>query len=279
MKNFSMFCLSLYPNHLNNLKKINYIPVGLGTNNFSNEWLKDNFGNNISTKNKYYGEYTFHYWFWKNMIDNISDKDWIGFCAYRRYWAKDNNLKSEELTKIINNDNFKDHVLQNIKEDWSSFETILVEKTQFGKVKFSKIIKNGGINSILRNFNSFIRNRTTVKFHFDIFHGAGKIDKAIDLLEKKERDDFRIFLSNEYFNKDNMFICRSKKIIIDYYKSVFSWLQRCEDLFGFNLSAWHEIRIYAFLAERYLSYWFNKYTTTKEWPIFFYDTNKNNLKL
>jgi hypothetical protein len=279
MKNFSMFCLSLYPDHLNNLKKINYIPVGLGANNFNNEWIGDKKGENISKKNKYYGEYTFHYWFWKNMIDNISNKDWIGFCAYRRYWANNNNLKSEELTKIINNDNFKDYVLRDIKEDWSNFETILVEKTQFGKVKISKIIKNGGISSILRNFNSFIKNKTTVKFHFDIFHGSGKIDKAIDLLEKKERDDFRIFLANEYFNKENMFICRSKKLIIEYYKSVFPWLQRCENLFGFNLSAWHEIRIYAFLAERYLSYWFNKYTITKEWPIFFYDTNKNHLKI
>lgn len=279
MKNFSMFCLSLYPDHLNNLKKINYIPVGLGANNFNNEWIGDKKGENISNKNKYYGEYTFHYWFWKNMIDNISNKNWIGFCAYRRYWANNNNLKSDELTKMINNDNFKDYVLQDIKEDWSNFETILVEKTQFGKVKISKIIKNGGINSILRNFNSFIKNKTTVKFHFDIFHGSGKIDKAIDLLEKRERDDFRIFLANEYFNKENMFICRSKKLIIEYYKSVFPWLQRCENLFGFNLSAWHEIRIYAFLAERYLSYWFNKYTITKEWPIFFYDTNKNHLKI
>ena len=279
MKNFSMFCLSLYPDHLNNLKKINYIPVGLGANNFNNEWIGDKKGENISSKNKYYGEYTFHYWFWKNMIDNISNKDWIGFCAYRRYWANNNNFKSDELTKIINNDNFKDYVLQDIKEDWSNFETILVEKTQFGKVKISKIIKNGGISSILRNFNSFIKNKTTVKFHFDIFHGSGKIDKAIDLLEKRERDDFRIFLANEYFNKENMFICRSKKLIIEYYKSVFPWLQRCENLFGFKLSAWHEIRIYAFLAERYLSYWFNKYTITKEWPIFFYDTNKNHLKI
>ena len=95
----------------------------------------------------------------------------------------------------------------------------------------------------------------------------------------KERSDFRIFINNQSFNKENMFICRSKKIIKEYYNSVFPWLQRCENIFGFNLNAWHEIRIYAFLAERYLSYWFNKYTIVKEWPIFFYDTNKNNLKL
>jgi hypothetical protein len=279
MKNISMFCLSLYGEHLNNLKKINYIPVGLGENNFNNEWLRDNTKQNISNKNKYYGEYTFHYWFWKNMIDEISDKNWIGFCAYRRYWANHNNMKSNELNKIINNQNFREHVLQDVKNDWSNYETILGERIPFGKIKLSKIIKNGGIKSILRNLNSFIKNQTTVKFHFDIFHGNEKIDKAIDLLEMKERSDFRIFINNQSFNKENMFICRSKKIIKEYYNSVFPWLQRCENIFGFNLNAWHEIRIYAFLAERYLSYWFNKYTRVKEWPIFFYDTKKNNLKL
>jgi hypothetical protein len=279
MKNLSMFCLSLYGEHLNNLKKINYIPVGLGENNFNNEWLRDNTKQNISNKNKYYGEYTFHYWFWKNMIDEISDKNWIGFCAYRRYWANHNNMKSNELNKIINNQNFREHVLQDVKNDWSNYETILGERIPFGKIKLSKIIKNGGIKSILRNLNSFIKNKTTVKFHFDIFHGNEKIDKAIDLLEMKERSDFRIFINNQSFNKENMFICRSKKIIKEYYNSVFPWLQRCENIFGFNLNAWHEIRIYAFLAERYLSYWFNKYTRVKEWPIFFYDTKKNNLKL
>jgi len=273
-----MFCLSLYPEHLNNLKKINYIPVGLGMNNFNNEWIRDNTGQNISNKNKYYGEYTFHYWFWKNMIDNISDKDWIGFCAYRRYWAN-NNLKSEYIEKNINNNNFKEYVLQNIKAEWSNFETILGRRIPFGKFKISKIIKNGGTESILRNFKSFITNKTTIKFHFDVFHGNGKLDQAINLLNKKERDDFRIFISSDSFNKENMFICRSKKIIKEYYKSVFSWLEKCESIFGFNLNSWHEIRIYAFLAERYLSYWFNKYTIVKEWPIFFYDTNKNNLKL
>ena len=279
MKDFSMFCLSLYAEHLNNLKKINYIPVVLGENNFNNEWLRDNTKQNISNKNKYYGEYTFHYWFWKNMIDEISDKNWIGFCAYRRYWANHNNMKSNELNKIINNQNFREHVLQDVKNDWSNYETILGESIPFGKIKLSKIIKNGGIKSILRNLNSFIKNQTTVKFHFDIFHGNEKIDKAIDLLEMKERSDFRIFINNQSFNKENMFICKSKKIIKEYYNSVFPWLQRCENIFGFNLNAWHEIRIYAFLAERYLSYWFNKYTRVKEWPIFFYDTKKNNLKL
>ena len=39
-----------------------------------------------------------------------------------------------------------------------------------------------------------------------------------------------------------------------------------------ELKGYRNIRRYAFLAERYLSYWFNKYSKPLDWPIFFFDT-------
>ena len=66
---------------------------------------------------------------------------------------------------------------------------------------------------------SFITNKTTIKFHFDVFHGNGKLDQAIDLLGKNERDDFRVFINVYSFNKENMFICKSKKIFRMDYKN------------------------------------------------------------
>jgi hypothetical protein len=33
--------------------------------------------------------------------------------------------------------------------------------------------------------------------------------------------------------------------------------------------------MYTFLAERYLPYWFKKYTKFKEWPVVYYDINKD----
>ena len=71
MQNLSMYCISMKSDHLNIIKDFNYIPVGLGSENFSNEWKKDKSGNNIAHKNKYYGEYTFHYWLWKNKLDMV----------------------------------------------------------------------------------------------------------------------------------------------------------------------------------------------------------------
>ncbi len=68
MKNLKMYCISLEPSHLNFVKSLDYIPVGLSQKDFSEDWMRDNTGENISNKNKFYGEYTFHYWIWKNYI-------------------------------------------------------------------------------------------------------------------------------------------------------------------------------------------------------------------
>ena len=80
-------------NHLNFLKELNYLPVGLGKDDFSKEFYRDNTKSNISEKNKYYGEYTFHYWLWKNFLDNkdLIDNQWIGFCQYRKFWSLNKN--------------------------------------------------------------------------------------------------------------------------------------------------------------------------------------------
>ena len=95
------------------------------------------------------------------------------------------------------------------------------------------------------------------------------------LLDKKEMEDFRLYTKNNVsFSRGNMFVCRSKKIMNDYFTSVFCWLEKCEKVFGFNLEGYGKTRMYAFLAERYLSYWFNKYTKPLLWPVVFFDTSK-----
>ena len=68
-----------------------------------------------------------------------------------------------------------------------------------------------------------------------------------------------------------MFICK-KKFLIDYYQSIFPWLKKCESIFGFSdLKGYGMKRIYGFLAERYLSYWFQKNCRVTEYPIVFKD--------
>jgi hypothetical protein len=176
----------------------------------------------------------------------------------------------------VNKYNFQKYALKTPSHKWNGYETILGEEIYINnKIKVSKIMKNDGIKSIINNLKSFILSKSNLKFHFDVFHGTGKIEKAILLLDKKDKYDFYEFLINKRsFNRGNMFICRSKKVIEQYYKDTFKWLKKCENIFGFKEGAYGETRIYAFLAERYLSYWFNKYSHCSTWPIFFSDTSK-----
>ena len=105
-----------------------------------------------------------------------------------------------------------------------------------------------------------------------MMHGEGNLDKAINLLETKDRNDFKDYVNSEVsFSPHNMFICKSENILKNYYDSVFPWLERCENEFGFDLSGYGLQRIYGFLAERYLSYWFKKYTKFSTLPIKFVD--------
>ena len=70
MENLKIYCISMSNSHLDKIKKLNYIPVGLGDGKFDKEWLRDNTLENISYKNKWYGENTFYYWLWKNNLNN-----------------------------------------------------------------------------------------------------------------------------------------------------------------------------------------------------------------
>ena len=111
MNNAIIFCLCLHDGLLNKVKELNYMPVGLGENNFSKEWLRDFSGDNISKKNMYYGEHSFHYWFWKNYLDKLDSK-WIGFCQYRKFWS----LEQIDPNKI-NFEKLPNQVLKDIPEN------------------------------------------------------------------------------------------------------------------------------------------------------------------
>ena len=265
-----MFCICIHNELLERIKTLNYKPVGLGPNSFAKEWIRDNSGKNISDKNKFYGEHSFHYWLWKNKLENIEDGKWIGFCAYRRFWQN----KKDKIDNIVN---FNNDVLNHVPKEWDDYDVILGDKISMAEVSWTKVIKYGKI-AFLKNSGSIFKKGRNIKFHFDMFHGNGMLDKAINLLNDNDREDFRSFvIKNTSYNQGNMFICKSKKIMEKYYETIFEWLEKCEKVFGFNLEGYGNLRIYAFLAERFLPFWFNKYSKILEWPILFYDLkNENN---
>ena len=270
MNNLKMFCICIHNDLLQKVKNLNYIPVGLGNEKFNQEWLRDNTGVNISNKNKFYGEYSFHYWFWKNKIKDLDDKTWIGFCAYRRFWLNDNDKDNFEKIK------FNENVLNNVPKIWNDYEVILGDQIRMDQVSWIKVLKYGKL-AFLKNPKAIFKKGRTIKFHFDMFHGNGILDQAIDQLNISDKEDFREYVNKRTsYNQGNMFICKSKKIMNEYYEAIFNWLDKCEKVFGFNLESYGKIRIYAFLAERFLPFWFNKYSKCLEWPIIFKDLRKVN---
>ena len=194
MNNLKMFCLTMKNNHLNKIKQLNYIPVGLGEDIIAKDFLRDNIGENISKKNPFYGEYSFHYWLWKNNFNGIDDS-WIGFCQYRKHWLK-NSINYE----ILDLNQLNENILKNIPEKIENFETILGEPLYINKFRFSKFIKRN-LGKMLINPILFLdKNKRNIKFHFDMMHGNGNLDKAINLLERDNRDDFKTLLTRKYLS-------------------------------------------------------------------------------
>tara|TARA_X000001036_G_scaffold402635_1_gene408574 strand:- start:2441 stop:3256 length:816 start_codon:yes stop_codon:yes gene_type:complete len=267
MSNLLMYCLCLDDSLLTKVKNLNYVPVGLGKNNFSTEWLRDNTKINISEKNPFYGEHSFHYWLWKNKLNNITDGTWIGFCTYRRFWNQKKDKKNNDTFNI-----FKDS-LKEVPSEWKNFDTILADKIDLTNLKWMKVLKYGKL-ALLRNPKAIFKDGRNIRFNFDMFHGNGILDKAIELLNDEDKEDFRKFVNtNTSINQCNLFICRSKDKIKKYYETIFEWFEKLEQIFGFNLEGYSKIRIYGFLSERFLPYWFMKNSNCIEWPISFKDLN------
>jgi len=259
-----MYCIT--NKVVNLLNETNYKVGWVGREKPPNNYLLCNEQDNIFFKEKYYSELTFHYWYWKNKLD-LNNEDWIGFCQKRRFW-----LKKESIDTIVNKDNFSKHILQDVPNEWSGYNSIICEPIFVNKVKKIKMIKRG-LRSIIKDPSIlFNQKKQSLLLHFDMHHGYGNIEKAINLINEEDRNDFYNYLnSSTSYNPHIMFISRPH-IANEWFSVLFPWLERCEKVFGFdNLSGYDTQRLYAFLAERYLSFWFKKYTKSIEWPWVFYE--------
>lgn len=262
MKKITFYCLTLNPDHEEIIKKLSYLPVGLGDKKFSEDCLSDKQGLSISNKNPFYGEYTFHYWLWKNHLDLIQT-EWVGFCQYRKFF-----VKKKINTKDLNFIDLKSQIVTEINDQINDADCILGDKFIVSNYKFSKIIKKHLFYFLTNPDLFFNKKKRNLKLQFDLFHGKGNLDLAIDLLDQKNKHDFKTFMYQQNsFNPHNMFLCKTK-LLRGYYETIFPWLEKCEKIFGFNnLKDYGSQRIYGFLAERFLSYWFTKNYKYIELPI------------
>ena len=261
-----IYCISIYNQNFNFFRENNLTPVGVGSKDFTSQWLNDKSGDNISFKNSNFGEYTFHYNLWKNRLQD-EKSEWIGFCTYRRFWTK----KIHETPKTLSD--LKNVILKEIPNEWQDFDVVLPETLKIGKIKIMKLLKNN--YKLIFTKPSLLFKKCTIRDHFNLFHGSFFLNEAIDLLDVNDQKDFKDYLDNYEFNPHNLFICKNKLIINEYYKVIFNWLFKCEKKFeNLKLDTYGKKRIYGFLAERFMPFWFKKNYKTIDWPYIFFDTNK-----
>jgi len=259
MNNLEIYCVT--NKKLLFLENTNLKLAAVGKEKFSDRYFKCDNKINIYEKEKHYSELTFHYWYWKNRL-NITQKNWIGFCQKRRFW-----IKSGEDKKIINTDNLNQYLLDKIDPTLNDYESIICNPINVSGAKKIKMIKRGWRNLIKDPSILFNNQKETIAFHFDMHHGHNNLKKAANLLEKKDKNDFVYYINNYNFYNPHIMCIARPEILEKWFNSLFPWLEKCEEVFGFdNLKGYDTLRLYAYFAERYLSYWFKKYTKYKEHP-------------
>ena len=106
-------------------------------------------------------------------------------------------------------------------------------------------------------------------------HGHGNLEKAANLLPEKDKKDFMDYVkSKTWLIGHCIFISKNKKLMDRFYNDLFSWLFECEKIFGFDSNVYDTKRIYSFLTERYMPFWFEKNSKVLTWPWVYFDISK-----
>ena len=207
---------------MNHIK--DYIPLQVGVdinNELKTNYLKDNVGDNISSKNRNYCELTGVYWLWKN----YNDIDNIGICHYRRFLSKKMVstsdkyfLKSTEIEEIL-----------------KQYDIILPKKLKTLRIN---VFKNFTANSVKEE---------------DIENTKNVLKKLFpDYLE-----DFNKILASNHLSFANMMIT-NKKIYNQYCEWLFKILFEVEKITDYSQRTNQQMRVFGYLSEILLNVWVNK---------------------
>ena len=206
-------------------KEINdiYMPLLCNSENINEDWgyFKDSTGDNISNLNKYYAELTGQYWAWKN-----TDADIIGFCHYRRFFAK-NFLLKDLLDE------------KEIKRDLENFDIILPQLQYSNKCLIDRVKEGEGNN----------------------YGAKSKEYEKLRKIIEKYCPDYLPSFDNIVYGKQayfcNMFITR-KEIANDYFEWLFFILNKLEKEIYFSEYESNNLRVLGFIGEVLLSIYVDK---------------------
>ena len=214
-----------------------YVPLLNGSANHDDDfgYLRDDSGDNISDLNDYYAELTGEYWVWKN-----SDADIIGFCHYRRYFAKDWSLKILDKTDV--------------EEILSEYDIIMPSKVRMGMSNVDDIVKTKKYLDYGPKIEEYQKLRSIIEKYYPNY-----LKDYDDVLNSKECYWF------------NMFISR-KELADKYFEWLFDILDKAMDEIDFSSYGESQKRILGFLSERLINVYVQKNALKiKEKPLYLND--------
>ena len=187
-------------------------------NKQSKDMLRDDTGDNISSKNQNYCELTGLYWMWKNCDEEI-----LGLCHYRRFFS--NSIFSKKQEKFLNK--------KQIEEILNEYDIILPEKNILLKTN-----KDGYDCAPSSEEMDILRN--IIKEKYPEYYNS-----------------FIEFDNSKFRYAYNMLITK-KQTLNSYCEWLFSILEECEKVMVVDNNDTYKRRIYGFLSERLIAIWVNK---------------------
>lgn len=206
------------------------------------EIIKDNTGDNISEKNKNYGELSGHYWVLKNFLPATKSK-YIGFCHYRRFL--DFNLHESEFLPfkpIFLKDfqkYFGEYNEKNILKQISDYDIVIPEALPLKTVVFEQYVK---------------------------WHPQEDMVLALNII----RDDYPEYVESalKVMGDNSMYTCLNfvmkKELVEEYLTWELDILTKLESKTDWSqYTDYRNVRTPAFIAERLFNVWLENKKKTK----------------
>lgn len=196
-------------------------------------YIRDDTGENISKLNPYYAELTGQYWAWKNSTSDI-----IGFCHYRRYFAKGIFLKKLEK--------------KDIQKTLKKYDIIVPQRVNTSK----KIIDGIGDSNKIK--------RLSENKPHSVIHTKEDYLILREIIKEKSSEYLKAYdemLNGKYIYLFNMFITR-KEILDGYFNWLFPILKEVRKQTDFSKYGDTNKRLLGYLSERLLQVYINKNNLT-----------------
>lgn len=220
-----------------------YVPllVGADKNPNPDNFLADNSGINISSKNPYYCEETGLFWLWKHSTDNR-----IGISHYRRFFAPFNNRTQMNWYVLFHG------------------------KSKIASVSYLDNILNSGYDWIVSQTEQLPFD--SLRAQFAITHHEKDLDqtrKVISQISSDYVDDFdRVLDCNNEGSFYNMFYT-SKDELNAYCSWLFPILFEVDKKTDISNYSVYQQRLYGFLAERLFNVWLHhRHAKIKYLPVY-----------